>query len=25
LYVALELGYLDLADFEAVKVKAENL
>jgi four helix bundle protein len=25
LYVALELGYLDVADFEAVKVKAENL
>jgi hypothetical protein len=25
LYVALELGYLELADFDAVKAKAENL
>jgi four helix bundle protein len=25
LYIALELGYLDSADFETVKVKAENL
>jgi four helix bundle protein len=25
LYVALELGYLDLADFEAVRIKAENV
>jgi four helix bundle protein len=25
LYIALELGYLDSADFEAVKIKAGNL
>jgi four helix bundle protein len=25
LYVALELGYLELADFDAVKAKTENL
>jgi len=25
LYLALELGYLDLADFDQVKMKAENL
>ena len=25
LYIALELGYLDSADFEAVKIKAETL